>query len=160
MLFCSYLTAKEIFTQYYLYNYNNNNLTIPHCFMFSIFPVHINKESRVLILYEQYSINYNNVLHFFDLFNIVWFGWLASLFILLLSREERMNITLLMKIPYIESQMMIRSWSKWLYFTRYTAFGIVILINHSPDKRYNEIRKLPRLFNLLNRFVLRRRVNF
>lgn len=56
--------------------------------MFSLFSLHINKVSRVLQCHEQHSVNYNNILYFFDLFNIVCFGWLVSLFIALLSRGK------------------------------------------------------------------------
>lgn len=91
-LFSSCLSAKEIFIQYYLYHHSNSkdNVTTAHCFMFSLFYQHINKVSRVLILHERYSVNYSNILYLFDLFNTVWFGWLASLFIALLSRGEGM----------------------------------------------------------------------
>ena len=100
-LFSSCFTAKESFIQYCLHHHSND-VTTAHCFMFSLFSLHINKVSRVLILHEQHSVNYSNILYFSDLFNIVWFGWLASLFIALLSRGEGMNILLLMKISYIE----------------------------------------------------------
>lgn len=143
-LFNSCFTAKESHIQYVS--------TIAALIMWPLYTalcfhyfLHINKVSRVLILHEQHSANYENILCLSDLFNIVWFGWLASLFIAMLSRGEGMNILLLMKISYIERvRMMILILSRWLYFTRYTALHIVILINHSPDKRYNEIRKLPK----------------
>lgn len=101
-LFSSCWTAKESCLHYYLYNHSNDNAPITHCFMFSLLSLHLNKVSRVLILHEQYSVNYGNILYFFDLFNIVWFGWLASLFIALLSRGAGMNMLLLMKISYTE----------------------------------------------------------
>lgn len=100
-LFNSCFTAKESFIRYCLHHHSTDNVTTVHGFMFSLFSLHINKVSRVLILHEQHSVNYSNILYF-DLFNIVWFGWLASLFIALLSRGEGMNILLLMKISYIE----------------------------------------------------------
>lgn len=101
-LFNSCFTAKESFIRYCLHHHSTDNVTTVHGFMFSLFSLHINKVSRVLILHEQHSVNYSNILYFSDLFNIVWFGWLASLFIALLSRGEGMNILLLMKISYIE----------------------------------------------------------
>lgn len=49
---------------------------------------------------------------------------------------------------------MILSWFRGLYFIRYTAVGIVILINHSADKRYNEIRKLPKIISFTDRICI------